>query len=123
MKDKSSVFYLLKSGTEDNENKIHLFFRIYVSLILLGLRWCPLMLEGLTLGIWEPLTRVDALPNLGLWTGFEPKHLRSPRPLSVHCPTVPLNPNEDEIVIRSSYCLTLLNLEENKIIQENIMSF
>ncbi|MPC16146.1 hypothetical protein E2C01_008966 [Portunus trituberculatus] len=33
--------------------------------------------EDFDLGIWEPLPRVDALPNLGPWPGFEPVRLRS----------------------------------------------
>ncbi|MPC33554.1 hypothetical protein E2C01_026909 [Portunus trituberculatus] len=33
--------------------------------------------EDYSFGIWEPLPRVDALPNLGPWPGFEPVCLRT----------------------------------------------
>ena len=34
--------------------------------------------------IWEPLPRVEALPTLGPWTGFEPMHLKTHRPPKAH---------------------------------------
>lgn len=36
--------------------------------------------KGIGFGIWEPLSWVAALPNLGLWPGFEPMRPRTPCP-------------------------------------------
>ena len=65
---------------------------------LLRLGLFPLIAEGLVLGIWKPLPRVDVLSNLGPWPRFELHllRLRTSRPPKVRA--VPLYHGEPHCI-------------------------